>query len=392
MSLTDIKVKNARPKDKLYKLFDMNGLYLLITPSGGKWWRFDYLYQKKRKTISLGTYPKVSLREARQKRGEAKQLLADGIDPSGHKKSAQPENMTFGQLAMEWFENKKEMLSERYVVSVKQRIEKYIIPSLGEKIAASITAPEIYKVLHEIELLGTYEITHKVRQVISMIFRYGIVKGVVERDPASDLGKGVLIPVKRKHQPALLEPKAIGALIRAIDNYPYIIARCAMQLLALTFVRPGELRKAAWREIDFEGALWEIPAERMKLKRPHIVPLSRQALGVLRTIHFFTGNGIYVFPSNRGKDRPISDMTINAALQRMGYNTREEITAHGFRAMARTLLHEKLRFPPEVIEHQLSHVVPDILGEAYNRTRFIDERKRMMQVWADYLYKLKELR
>lgn len=245
--------------------------------------------------------------------------------------------------------------------------------------------------LHRIEDSGKIETAHRVKQIVSMIFRYGIIKGVVQRDPAMELGRGVLLSIKANYYPTILEPDKIGTFLRAIHGYEHFIVRHAIKLLVLTFVRPGELHHIEWSEVNLDDVLWEIPAEKMKMKRPHIVPLSRQAVEVLDSIFRVTEDNIYVFPGTRGRDRPISNATINAALQRMGYNTKEDITAHGFRAMARTILHERLKFPPEVIEHQLAHAVPDVLGEAYNRTKFLEERKQMMQAWADYLDGLKNL-
>jgi len=388
--LTNIKIENAKPKKRPYKLFDTGGLYLIIVPSGHKWWRLDYMLHGKRNTISLGIYPDVSLKEARAKRDEAKKDIAQGIKPSSFKKTTETSNgMTFGELAIEWFERKKNTWAKKHAETVIQRINNYVIPELGSRKPSEITPQELYKMLQKIEQNGKIETAHRVKQIISMIFRYGIINGIAQRDPATDLGRGVLITVKPNHYSTLLDPEKIGALMRAIDGYEYLITKYAMKLLAFTFVRPGELRHARWEEIKFEDNLWEIPAEKMKMKRPHIVPLSRQAVEVLKAVHKFTRDGVYVFPGTRGNDRPISDMTINAALQRMGYDTKKDITAHGFRAMARTILHERLKFPPEVIEHQLAHAVPGSLGEAYNRTKFIEERKEMMQAWADYLDGLK---
>lgn len=380
--LSDVKVKNAKPKEKMYKLYDEKGLYLIVAPSGGKWWRFDYHYNDKRKTLSLGVYPEVTLRGAREKRDQARKLLAEGREPSSVKEE---KTNTFRNLARDWFKNRKASWTPRHAETIEQRMRRYIEPSLGEKLVSEITTPEVFDILQEIQQSGKIETAHRVKQIISMIFRYGIVKGVAERDPATDLGRGALITPKPKHYPTILDPDKIGALMRAIDGYESLVVRYALKLLALTFVRPGELRYASWNEINFEDVLWEIPAEKMKMKRSHIVPLSRQAVAVLENIRTFTGKYPLIFPGTRGKDRPISEVTMNAALRRMGYNTTKDITSHGFRAMARTILHEKLNFSPEVIEHQLAHAVPDNLGEAYNRTKFVDERRNMMQDWADYL-------
>ena len=388
MPLTDIRIRNARPRKKPYKMYDASGLYLLVTPSGGKWWRFNYLLKGKQKTISLGVYPDVSLKEARNRRDRGKDLLAEGGDPSAMRKAQKTDGaMTYGELTMEWFENRKSTWVKRHAETVLQRINNYILPAFGDTPVTGITTPLLYKFLQGIEQSGKIETAHRVKQITSMIFRYGIVKGVAERDPASDLGRGMLTPSRPQHYATILEPAKIGALMRAIDGYEYVLVRCALKLLSLTFVRPGELRNARWEEFRLDERLWEIPAEKMKMKREHVVPLSKQAIALLKELRSFSSylKSEYLFPSLRSRQRPISDVTMHAALRRMGYDTKKDITPHGFRAMARTILHERLKFPPEVIEHQLAHAVPDALGEAYNRTKFIDERKKMMQAWADYL-------
>lgn len=393
MPLTDIRIRNARPRKKPYKMYDASGLYLLVTPSGGKWWRFNYLLKGKQKTISLGVYPDVSLKEARSRRDRGKDLLAEGVDPSAMRKAQKADGaMTYGELTLEWFENRKSTWVERHAETVLQRINNYILSAFGDTPVTGITTPLLYKFLQGIEQSGKIETAHRVKQITSMIFRYGIVKGVAERDPASDLGRGMLTPSRPQHYATILEPAKIGALMRAIDGYEYVLVRCALKLLSLTFVRPGELRNARWEEFRFDERLWEIPAEKMKMKREHVVPLSKQAIALLKELRSFSSylKSEYLFPSLRSRHRPISDVTMHAALRRMGYDTKKDITPHGFRAMARTILHERLKFPPEVIEHQLAHhAVPDALGEAYNRTKFIDERKKMMQAWADYLDTLK---
>ncbi len=395
MPLTNVDIRNARPKEKPYKLYDGGGLYLLVAASGGKWWRFDYRIGKKRKTVSLGVYPHISLRDARQKRDDAKRMIDSGADPSVAKKrkgpaGEDPTRETFGELAMEWFKNKKGSWVERHAESVIQRIDNYIKDELGDRPVKEISAYEILSFLQRIEKSGKIETTHRVKQIVGMIFQYGIAKGVAERNPVADLGSGMLTPSRHKHYPTILEPVKIGELLRAIDGYDTLLIRFALQLHILTFVRPGELRHGEWSEINREDALWEIPPERMKKRRAHIVPLARQSLEILDKLHAFTGKKKLLFPG-RGEGRPISDVTMNAALRRLGYNTSKDITSHGVRAMARTLLHEKLRFPPEVIEHQLAHAVPDTLGEAYNRTKFVSERTAMMQAWADYLDELRKL-
>lgn len=390
MALTDTEVRNAKPKEKPYKIYDEKGLYLIVTPRGGKWWRLNYRFQGKQKTISLGTYPEVTLKEAREKRDAFRKRLAQGEDPARSKKSSS--EILFEDLAWQWFSCRKASWAPYHAQTVLERLRKYIIPALGKQPVSSITTPNVFQLLNQLQAEGKIETAHRVKQIISMIFRFGIVNGSATYDPASSIGRGMLIPSRPKHYPTLLDPKKIGGLMRAIDGYESIIVKYALKLLALTFVRPGELRKAEWKEVNLTEAIWEIPEERMKIKKPHIVPLSRQAVEALSNLNLFTGNSRYLFPSTRDKNRPISNMTLNAALRRMGFSTKEDITSHGFRAMARTILHERLGYAPDVIELQLAHSVPDRLGEAYNRTRFLEERRRMMQDWADFLDRVKEER
>lgn len=387
MALTDTEVRNAKPKERPYKLYDEKGLYLIVTPKGGKWWRFNYRFQGKQKTLSLGTYPEVTLKEAREKRDELRKKIANKEDPSIARKSSSV--MLFGDLAWDWYESRKASWTPNHAETVVGRLKNYIIPAFGKKPLSSINTPEVFQFLKQLQAEGKIETAHRVKQIISMIFRYAIVNGSASYDPTSSLGRGMLISPRANHYPTLLEPEKIGGLMRAIDGYESIIVRYALKLLALTFLRPGELRHGRWEEVDLEEAIWEIPAERMKLKKPHLVPLSRQAIQAFSNLKLFTGDSSYVFPSTRDRNRPISDMTLNAALRRMGFSTKEEITSHGFRAMARTILHERLGYSPDVIELQLAHAVPDRLGEAYNRTKFLEERKRMMQDWADYLDSVK---
>ncbi len=390
MPLTNIDIKNAKPKEKPYKLYDAGGLYLIVTPSGGKWWRFDYKIGAKRKTLSLGTFPRVSLKDARQKKDDAKRIIEAGSDPSTAKKLDKTTNETFGELTNEWFESKKDSWVQTHAESVIQRINNYIKDEFGDKPIADINANAIYNFLRQIEKSGKVETAHRVKQIMGMIFRYGIAKGIAERNPVADLGKGMLAPPRPKHFPTITDPVKVGELLRAIDGYDTLMIRYALQFHILTFVRPGELRHAEWSEIKWDDAMWEIPPEKMKKRRAHIVPLSKQAIEILSKLNAFTGKNRLLFPGLGGA-RPISEVTLNASLRRLGYDTSKDITSHGVRAMARTLLHERLGFPPEIIEHQLAHAVPDMLGEAYNRTKFISERRLMMQKWADYLDELRKL-
>jgi len=390
MALTELSIKHARPKEKPYKIYDEKGLYLIVTPNGGKWWRLDYMFKGKRKTISLGIYPEVSLKEARLKRDETKAVLARGEDPSNLKKisSKSEGGLNLELIANEWFDNRKRSWTEKHAETVLYRLNRYILPTLGKRPLKEITTPVVYEMLQAIEKTGRVETAHRVKQIIGMIYQYAMTKGLCEYNPAAGIGREMLLPKKPKHYPTILDPKEVGALMRAIDGYEYTLVRCALKFLALTFVRPGELRHAEWKEINVKDAIWEIPAQKMKMKEPHIVPLSKQAISILEEMKPITGLFRYVFPG-RDFQRPISENTLNAALRRMGYSTTTDITAHGFRAMARTLLHERLNFPSEVIERQLAHQNQDAYGGAYNRAQFLDKRREMMQVWADYLDSLK---
>lgn len=384
MALTDAQIKQAKPRERQYKLFDEKGLFLIVAPGGGKWWRFKYYWSGKEKTLSLGTYPDTSLKKARAKRGEARELLADDTDPGAERKKRKAARRAgnFETLAREWLENQKNNLKDDTRQLAMRRFENWVFPHIGDRPVREIAPPEILALLRKIEAAERHETAHRVRQRIGQVFRYGIGIGEADRDPTADL-KGVLKAVPAAHRAAITEPDKVGDLLRAMDGYagqPSTVA--ALHLLALTFVRPGELRFALWPELDLKNALWRIPAERMKMQRDHIVPLSKQAVKALKALHRINGHKRYVFESLRPK-RPLSENTINAALRTLGYSG-EEMTAHGFRAMASTLLHE-LGWPPEVIELQLAHSQRNRVAAAYNRSARLDERKEMMQAWADYL-------
>ncbi len=391
--LTDIKVKSAKAKDKPYKLTDGQGLYLQVTPAGGKWWRFKYRFDGKEKLISFGTYPEVSLADARDKRVDARKQVAAGIDPGEIRKAqklatvAVNEN-SFEIVAREWHEKFKQRWTKVHADTTIRRIEQNVFPWLGERPIGEIKAPELLAVLRRIESRGAQETAHRVKTICGQIFRYAVATGRAERDLAADL-KGALPPSPKTHLAAVTDPKEVADLLRAMDSYQgAFVTRCALRLAPLVFVRPGELRQAQWSEINLETAEWNIPAERMKMKQAHLVPLSRQAVEILRELKPLTGNGRYAFPSVRSSARPMSNNAILAALRRMGYS-KEEMTGHGFRAMARTILDEVLQVRPEFIEHQLAHAVRDPNGRAYNRTAHLNERKKMMQQWSDYLDGLK---
>ncbi|MFM7009983.1 MAG: tyrosine-type recombinase/integrase [Betaproteobacteria bacterium] len=391
MPLTDTAIRTAKSTDKPIKLTDGGGLYLLLNTKGSKWWRLDYRFAGKRKTLSMGVYPETSLKEARSKRDEARKMLANGIDPGEHRKAQKAASNeraanSFEVICREWLEKWGTTVVPAQKAKATARLEKNVFPWLGGRPIAEITAPEVLAVLRRIDERGARYSAHKVRSEISQCFRYAIATGRAERDPCPDL-RGAIPPVKTEHMPSITEPKAVAELLRAIEGFRgTFIVKSALLLAPLLFVRPGELRKAEWDGFDLEKGEWRYFVT--KTKTDHLVPLASQAVSILRELHALTGHGVHVFPG-RDPQKCMSDAAINAALRRMGYDTKTEITGHGFRAMARTILHEELHIKPEVIEHQLAHKVPDALGTAYNRTKFLKERVAMMQTWADYLDKLK---
>lgn len=391
MLLTNTAIRNAKPGPKPFKLFDERGLFLLVAPSGGKWWRFRYRFDGKHKSLSMGVYPDVPLAKAREKRDKARQLLADGVDPSENRKvqkTARVDRATnsFESVAREWFAKNKTRWAASHSDKIIKRLENDVFPWIGGKPISEINPPEVLKVLHRIEGRGALDTSHRALQNCGQVFRYGVATGRVLSDPCRDL-RGALPPLKHEHFASITEPTAVAELLRAIDGFRgTFIVQCALRLAPMFFVRPGELRKAEWAEVNLEKAEWRYVVS--KTKTDHLVPLASQAVTILRDLHALTGERRYVFPG-RDPQKPMSDAAVNAALRRMGYDTKTEITGHGFRAMARTILHQDLEFAPEVIEHQLAHRVPDSLGTAYNRTKFIKERRIMMQRWANYLDQLK---
>ncbi|MCU7796489.1 MAG: tyrosine-type recombinase/integrase [Candidatus Thiodiazotropha sp. (ex Myrtea spinifera)] len=390
MPLTDSAIRNAKPKEKNYKLTDGGGLYLLVTTKGGKWWRLDYRFNGKRKTLSMGVYPDVSLKSARDRRAGAKTQLADGIDPGEIRKAtkaSQSDADGFEAVAREWWGKHEPTWSKTHSSRIIQRLEKDVFPWIGNRSIGEISAPELLTVLRRIESRGALETAHRIHQSCGQIFRYAVATGRAQRDPSADL-KGALPPTRQKHHASITDPKKIGELLRVIDGYEgSLVTRCALQLASLTFVRPGELRHAEWAEIDLDKKEWRIPPEKMKMRTLHIVPLSTQALTVLNEIKPLTGRGKYVFPGVRTNRRPMSENTVNAALRRMGY-TKEEMTGHGFRSMASTLLNEQ-GWHRDAIERQLAHAERNSVRAAYNYAEHLPERIKMMQWWADYLDKLK---
>jgi integrase len=389
--LTDRQIKAAKPKDKDHKLPDERGLYLLITKAGTKSFRFKYRFQGKEKKLVIGKYPDVSLSEAREKRDSARKLLNDGIDPSAHKQAAKATGIqcaenTFQAIALEWFGTHMKDKAETHRVRTMRMLTAGLFPDIGRTAISEITAPVLLLSLRKIERRGAVETAHRTKQVAGQVFRYAIATGRAERDPTPDL-RGALQPTTTKHFAAITEPREVGRLLVAIDSFEgTMVVKAALQLSALFFCRPGELRHMRWSDINHDEHRIEITAE--KTRTQHIIPISKQAKSILEQLEPLTGRGPYIFPSARGGSRCMSENAVRVALRTMGYDN-ETMTAHGFRAMARTLLDEVLGFRVEWIEQQLAHAVKDANGRAYNRTKHLKQRTEMMQQWADYLDTLK---
>jgi len=394
MNLTAQTIKNSKPAIKTRKLFDGGGLYLEVSPKGRKWWRLKYRFAGKEKKLSLGVYPDVTLKDARDRRYQARKLLDDGIDPSEHRRSIREEIRiqaanTFELVAREWFSGHEPTWAISHSSKVMGRLEKNVFPWLGKKAINSIKPQHLLEVIRRIEGRGVLETAHRSLATCGQVFRYAVATGRAERDVSADL-RGALPPIKRKHFAAATEPDKVAVLLRQLYGYSgTVIVECALQLAPLVFVRPGELRRAKWQDIDLDTAEWRFVVS--KTDTPLIVPLARQSLEILREIEPLTGEGTYVFPSARNNkgDRAMSDNAILAAMRAMGIS-KDEMCGHGFRAMARTMLDEVLGYRPDLIEHQLAHQVRDPNGRAYNRTKYLPERKEMMQRWADYLDRLRE--
>ena len=382
--LTDKGLKALKPREKPYKKTDEKGLYVIVRPDGALWWRFKYRHGGREKLISLGTYPDISLKRAREKRDGARSLLADEIDPSENrqaKKRAMAD--TFEGIAREWLGLQKAKLAPATYSKATWTLETLLFPSLGKRPISDISPPDLLKVLRRIEARGVHETVHRAKQRCSQVFRFAIATGRADRDITADL-KGALAPVVTKNFAAITDPRRVGGLLRAIDGYQgQPSTTYALKLAPLVFVRPGELRAADWDEFDLRASEWRIVAERTKMREQHIVPLSTQAITLLRELQLIMGSDGYLFPSLRTRERPISENTLNAALRRLGYS-KDEMTPHGFRAMASTLLNEQ-GFSPDVIELQLAHAERNKVRAAYNRAERMAERRKMMQAWSDYL-------
>jgi integrase len=393
MPLSDTAIKNAKPKpDKSYKLSDEKGMYLLVHNNSSKYFRLDYRFASKRKTLTLGVYPETTLKQAREKRDSARSQIADGIDPSENRKAIKASKVksssnSFEIIAREWGEKHVNDWQDKNNRS-KRMLERNIFPWLGSKAITAILPIDILNCLRRIEDRGTIETAHRTLQICGQVFRYAVATSRIDRDITPDL-RGALPPAKSEHFAAITEPKQVAGLLIAIDSYQgSLVAISALKLAPMLFVRPGELRAAEWEHIDFDTKEWRYLVT--KTKTEHIVPLSSQAIIILQELQPLTGHGRFIFSSERTPrgDRCMSENTLNAALKRLGYG-KDIMTAHGFRAMARTILDEILGFRPDFIEHQLAHAVKDPNGRAYNRTAHLKERHKMMQSWSDYLDNLK---
>jgi len=387
MKLTATAIKQAKSKEKAYKLADGGGLHLLITPAGSKTWRIKYRLEGKEQLSTVGKYPYVSLAEAREELRELKRTLIRGGDP----RQSAVQDVTLRDVASEWYAKQKPTWSDGYAKRTLQRLEKDIYPVLGKLPVDDIPVRKVMAMLDQVEARGAVDMAHRLRGILDMIFRYAIIKEYTEKNPAGAL-RGALTPHRKKHYASIIDPKGVGELLRSIDGYQgSTVVRHAMQLAPHVFVRPGELRNMQFSELDFGKSQWEIPAEKMKMSSSHIVPLSRQAMSIIESMLDYLDSPDFIFPGARSDKRPISDNAVLTALRTMGY-TKDQMTGHGFRAMARTLLDEELDFSIVHIEQQLAHAVKDPLGRAYNRTKHLKQRFEMMQAWSDYLDRLRVAR
>lgn len=402
MPLKDTAVKAAKATDKPRKISDEKGLFLLVSPGGSKLWRLKYRMAGKEKLLALGAYPEVSLKDARDRRDNARKQIENGIDPNAVRKQEKAATIgadTFAYIAEEWFKLQRDNWTEGHAVTVRSRLDRDVLPYLAKRPLREIDAPELLTVLRRVESRGAVESAHRIKTICSQVFAYAVAVGAATRNPAADIGAGAIKPARVKPMAAVLKSADVAALLLAIDAYSGThVVRCAFKLAPLVFVRPGELRAAEWSEFDLgaDAPQWTIPAARMKLRlehkadatRSHIVPLSRQAVAVLRDIQALTGEGRFVFPGARSDSRPMSENAITAALRRMNY-TGDEMTGHGFRSIASTMLNEK-GFKPDAIEAQLAHTQGSKVRAAYNRALYLDDRRKMMQKWADHLDAIKE--
>lgn len=386
--MTATAIRNAKPGDKLRRLFDGRGLYLEITPSGARYWRLKYRHAGKEKRLALGVYPAVSLAKAREKREEARAVLSEGRDPAAERKARKARALlsaatTFEGVAREWLATQKKKLAAVTYAKAESTLTANVFPWIGATPIAEIEAPDLLAVLKRVEARGANETAHRLKARVGQVFRYAIAHGTATRDPSADL-RGALVPVVSRSHAAITDPDKVADLLRALDSYQgQLVTRSALRLAPLLFVRPGELRRAEWAQIDLDAGEWRIPAHKMKMREAHVVPLPTQAVAILRELQPLTGRGRYVFPGLRTSGEPMSENTVNAALRRLGYD-KTTMTGHGFRAMASTRLNE-LGWAPDVIERQLAHAERNKVRAAYNRAQYMAERRTMMQAWADYL-------
>lgn len=388
--LTDAALRRLRPADKPYRRADTQGLYIEVSPTGAKCWRLKYRFAGREKRLAFGVYPEVSLAEARARRDDARALLRDGKDPSAERRAAREAaaavGETFGEVAMEWLQRQRASMAAATFEKARWMIGQTM--KLHGRPIRDITAPEVLSVLRAIELGGRHETTHRIKQRIGQVMRYAVATGRAERDVTADL-RGALTAPTSRHHPAIIEPAAVGELLRAIEGFSGQPAtHAAPRIAPYLFQRPGNVRAMEWTELDLDAAEWRIPAEKMKMGEAHVVPLAKQAVAILMDIQAITGRGRYCFPSNRGRGRPLSNNTLNAALRRLGFD-KDTMTAHGFRAMASSLLNEQ-GWSPDVIERQLAHAERNKVRAAYNRAQYMAERRKMMQAWADYLDALRD--
>ncbi len=393
--LTDKEILASKGKEKAYRLADGNGLYLEVSPAGGKLWRFRYRFGGKEKLLALGQYPEVRGPEARKRAAQARQLLADDRDPSAEKQAERERKRmgsenSFEALARQWHAKVAANLAATTRTKHMAFFEHDVFPRIGKRPIGDLSAVDMLAVIRRIEAREAFDVAKRTHNLCGRVFRYAVGLGLCDRDPTRDISlRDILHKPPERHHASLTDPREVGALMRAIEGFSGSVTTCvALKLAPLVFVRPGELRHAEWSELDFAKGEWRIPASKMKMREQHIVPLSRQAILALRSIQAVTGRGRYVFPGERTSQRPISENTVNAALRRLGYSG-DEMTGHGFRSMASTLLHEQ-GYPHAVIERQLAHGERNKVSAAYNFAEYLPERRVMMQEWADYLDKLRE--
>ncbi len=390
--LSDAKLRALKPRDQSYRVTDERGLYVQVSTSGARLWRFKYTFDGKEKLLAIGQYPDVPLSLARERRDEARKLVAQGIDPSAHKKAAKNAgDGTFEAVFREWLDKQKSALTANTHTNKQQRMETNALPYIGHLPVDEVKAPHVLAIINRIEARGLGETARRVVQIIGQVMRYAVATGRAQSDPTPSL-RGALKPVVVKHRAAITDKNSLATFLKAANAYPASpIVRAALLLQTMLFVRPGELRQAEWAEIDLKRAVWKVPGEKTKMRDPHIVPLPTQAVAILKDLHALTGSSRWVFPSPRSlgtrTERPMSENAVLVALRAMGFD-KDMVTGHGFRATARTFLDEELRFRPEVVEMQLAHSVRDPLGRAYNRTKYLEERAAMLQAWGDWLWKL----